>query len=208
MNPPEKAFRAIAENFALSCLEPEPIRFTGAHKKEVPRVKAAIQVAGDEQAFQIDTPVNRNAFLCGCLEYTFSEHIEHLIVGYGFRHGSTSKIDYIHHVRGDARTVAIPGTVERSIRLHEDSNSRAEAVVFHNHPVNPLNLFLDNLPLTSGADRRALENLALAPYQMLRGLLGGGRVLCYLGENGSVKQFRLPPLQSMLWHLQAPGISR
>jgi hypothetical protein len=98
--------------------------------------------------------------------------------------------------------VPIPELVERSIRQHGSSDSKAEVVVFHNHPANPMNLVLDNLPLTSRTDRHALERLALRPSQICRSLSGGGRVLCYLGENGFVKQFRLPPLQSVLARLQ------
>jgi hypothetical protein len=35
--------------------------------------------------------VNRNALLIGCLEYADDKPEEHLIIGYGFRHGSTTK---------------------------------------------------------------------------------------------------------------------
>ena len=206
MNPPEKALCAVVENFVLGCFEPEPIKFTQAHEKIVPRVRAAIQSAGEEPS-RFDVPVNRNGFLCGCLDYTEAENIEHLIVGYGYRHGSTSKIHSVHHERGNVGTVTIPPNVLRTMRRHHDQSNNAEVIVFHNHPVNPLNLLLDNLPLTSGADRRALENLALAPHQVGRSLSGGGRILCYLGENGFVKQFRLPAIQSMLGRARETGYS-
>lgn len=75
---------------------------------------------------------------------------------------------------------------------HYNRDSRNELLVFHNHPYSPLNFLLDNQPLPSAADRRQLAARALNPDQLLRAALGQGRVLFYLGENGQVKQFRLP----------------
>lgn len=201
----EKVVSAVAENFALGWFEPAPIHFTQTHEKAVPRVRAAIQSGGGAEPTRFSFPVNRNDFLCGCLDYTEAESIEVLIVGYGYRHGSTSKIHAVHSGRGAVDTVTIPLHVLRAMQRHHASSNKAEVIVFHNHPVNPLNLLLDNLPLASGTDRRALQNLALAPDQVARSLLGGGRVLCYLGENGFVKQFRLPTIQSMLKRTQASG---
>ena len=207
MTPLEKVVWAVAENLALGWFEPAPIQFTQTHEKAVPRVRAAIQSGGGAEPSSFAFPVNRNDFLCGCLDYTEAESIEVLIVGYGYRHGSASKIHGVHSARGTVDTVAIPPHVQRAMQQHHASSSKAEVIIFHNHPVNPLNLLLDNLPLASGTDRLTLEYLALAPDQVAQSLFGGGRVLCYLGENGFVKQFRLPTIQSMLQRTQTSGNS-
>jgi hypothetical protein len=73
-----------------------------------------------------------------------------------------------------------------------------ELIVFHNHPYNPLNFLLDNPPLASRQDRLFLEARALNPQQLARHMLGQGRILFYLGENGYVKEFRLPSIVSLL----------
>jgi hypothetical protein len=39
-----------------------------------------------------------SSFLIGCLEYAYNKPEEHLIIGYGFRHGSTTKIESLHHI--------------------------------------------------------------------------------------------------------------
>jgi hypothetical protein len=76
-----------------------------------------------------------------------------------------------------------------------DSN---ELLMFHNHPYNPLNFLFDNWPLTSRKDRLFLETRGLNPPELLRRILGQGRILFYLGENGYVKEFRLPSIVSLV----------
>jgi CRISPR/Cas system-associated endonuclease Cas1 len=81
---------------------------------------------------------------------------------------------------------------------HHEQRVDSELLVFHNHPYNPLNFLFDNVPLASRTDRIFLETRALIAPQLVRLILDQGRILFYLGENGFVKQFRLPSLVALL----------
>jgi hypothetical protein len=197
MNPLEKQLWTIAGKFALVQLEPQPIRFTRTDEIVVPRVRAAIARAESGALARFRTAVNRNGFLCGCLDYTEAEPIEHLIVGYGDRFGSTTKIHAVHHARGNADSVRIPARVSHAMWQHCALGSNSEVIVFHNHPITWLSQRIDCPPLPSNVDRHTLERLALQPDQLLRAFRGKGRVLFYLGQNGFVRQFRLPNLESV-----------
>lgn len=194
----QRFLRQITESALLSCLEPNPIYFREEHEVGVPLVRAAINRAVEGNLARFRFPVNRNSFLLGCLDYTESRAEEHLMVGYGLRSGSTTKINSLHHVTGSVGSVKIPSAIAHAMWDHYGGNEANELILFHNHPVNVLNLLLDNLPLASPADRMTLEARALNSVQIFRSILGRGRVLFYLGENGFVKQFRLPSILSLL----------
>jgi hypothetical protein len=142
--------------------------------------------------------VNRNSFLIGCLEYADRKPEEHMIIGYGFRYGSTTKVESLHHVIGETGSVRLPDTVAQAMWDFYEQHEDNELLLFHNHPYNPINFLFDNLPLASRQDRLFLEARALNPEQLVRGFLGQGRILFYLGENGDVNQFRLPSVIALL----------
>jgi hypothetical protein len=188
----------IAESAVLNCLEPNPI--TSCYDDELPRVRQKILAArgGKLARFSNHDPVNRNAFLIGCAEYADDKPEEHLLIGYGFRHGSTTKVQSLHHVIGAKGYVRLPDAVAHTMWDHYGQDRRSELLVFHNHPYNPLNFLFDNLPLASRADRLFLEARALNPPELTRFLLGQGRIMFYLGENGFVKEFRLPSVVALI----------
>jgi hypothetical protein len=136
--------------------------------------------------------VTRNAFLLACGDYTQEDRIEHLFVGYGRRHGSTTQVTALHHVTGNEHAVCIPPEIAHAMLTHFQAHPKNELLVFHNHPPHFPHFLLNHFPLASSADRRQLEQRALSAQQLLRTLAGEGRVLFYLGENHAVKQFRLP----------------
>ena len=193
----------ITESTILGCFEPKPI--SSCYDDELPRVRRKVLQARDGQLARFRDQVNRNAFLLGCRDYTDEKSEEHLIIGYGFRHGSTTKIESLHHVIGETRTVHLPDAVAHTMwdfyRQHKDN----EVLIFHNHPYNPLNFLFDNLPLASRTDRRFLEARALNPQQLMRRVLGQGRILFYLAENGYVKEFHLPSIIALLDRHAAAG---
>jgi hypothetical protein len=180
----------IAESAVLGWLEPEPL--TGCYADELARAGSGIGRAESGRLARYRKTVNRNAFLIACLDYTSARREEHLIVGYGFRHGSTTKVTSVHHVVGGSQAVSIPPVVAHAMWDHFNRERGNELLVFHNHPYQPLSLLANHHPLPSAADRQQLAALALNPHQLLRSVLGEGRVLFYLGENNQVKQFRLP----------------
>ena len=120
------------------------------------------------------------------------------MIGYGFRHGTTTKVQSLHHIVGGTASVHLPDTVAHAMWDYYVQDEHHELLVFHNHPYNPLNFLFDNLPLASRADRLFLEARALSPRELSRRLLGQGRIMFYLGENGYVKEFRLPSIVVLL----------
>jgi hypothetical protein len=186
----------IAESALLSCFEPKPI--SSWYDDELPRARQAILRARDGNLARFRNQVNRNAFLVACRDYAEQKPEEHLIVGYGFRHGSTTKVESLHHVVGQTNTVHLPMNVAHAMWDFYEQHESNELLVFHNHPYNPLNFLLDNWPLTSRQDRLFLQARGLNPPQLVRRMLGQGRILFYLGENGYVKEFRLPSVVALL----------
>lgn len=188
----------LATASIVALFDPNPINWTAQHERDVRRVRRAIQSATDQKVASFKTPVNRNGFLLGCLDFTEDEAIEHLIVGYGQRSGSTTKINFVHHAVGTADRVSPSQAMVSELTRHGAADSRSETIIFHNHPRNVLNHLFDNLPLASNTDRKTLENMALNLAQICRTLSGAGRVLFYLGENGFVREFRWPQLITIL----------
>jgi hypothetical protein len=186
----------ITESAVLGCFEPKPI--SSCYEDELRGVRRKILQARDGKLARFREQINRNAYLVGCGEYADGKPEEHLIIGYGFRHGSTTKVESLHHAIGETGTVRLPDAVAHAMwdfyGQHEDN----EVLIFHNHPYNPLNFLFDNLPLASRTDRLFLEARALNPQQFVRQMLGQGRILFYLGENGYVKEFRLPSIIALL----------
>jgi len=180
----------IAESAILGLLEPAPL--TSWYEDELARARSGLRRAQHGHLARYRKPVNRNAFLIACRDYTSVRCEEHLIVGYGFRHGSTTNVTSVHHVVGGRQAVSIPPGVAHAMWDHFNRARGNELLVFHNHPYEPDSLLGNHQPLPSTADRRQLAALGLNTYQLLRSVMGEGRVLFYLGENGRVKQFRLP----------------
>jgi len=99
----------ITESAFLSCLEPNPV--SSCYEDELPRVRRAIVRARDGKLARFLDPVNRNAFVLGCGAYTDGNPEEHLLIGYGFRHGATTKVESLHHATGGAGSVRLPDAV-------------------------------------------------------------------------------------------------
>jgi hypothetical protein len=182
----------IAESTFLSSFEPNPV--SGCYEDELPRVRRAILRARDGRLARFRDQVNRNAFVLGCRAYTDGKPEEHLIIGYGFRYGRTTKVESLHHAIGDVGSVRFPDAVAHAMWDYYERHEDNELLIFHNHPYSPLNLLLDNLPLASRQDRCFLAAHAFHQNQLLRRVLGQGRMTFYLGENGYVKEFNLPSM--------------
>ena len=201
----------LIEAVILACVEPNPLTFRAHDEEDVSRVRAAIKRGLTSKGAVFRDPVNRNAFLLGCLDFTETLPEEHLIVGYGYRHGKTTKVERLHHVAGEERSVSIPLYVREEIRRHHFQRTDAEVIIFHNHPrlgTEPdwfytLKSLLQDLPIASTADRNQLQHHALNSVAFLRQLFDQGRVLFYLGESGFMKEFKLPHLLLFLERINA-----
>jgi len=170
-----------------SLLDPNPVGFRASDERGVAPVRAACR-GRSETPQRLQRPLNRNAFLRGVLDVTEQEAIEHLVIGFGKRLRSTTRVETIAHGVGSARQVSIPAGLWNAMDQWLAGHARGEVVLAHSHPRNALNILLDNVPLASGADRDA----------WLRALLQGKRIRCYLVENGFVREFRTPMLLRLL----------
>lgn len=182
----------------MGLFDPSPVTWTAQHERDLPKIRPILVRASSGVSAEFKKPINRNSFLLACLDLTEREQVEHLIVGYGARYGSTTKISSAHHAIGSESSVQLSEMMARQLSSHSSSGHKNEVVVFHNHPGNIINRLFDNRPLASNTDRRTLESLALNMFQICRGFSGGGRVLFYLGENGFVREFNWPRLETIL----------
>jgi hypothetical protein len=178
-----------------SAFDPEPVRFRSDDERGVRPIREAVRTANGAPVSI--RPLNRNAFLCGCLDLTHAQSIEHLIVGFGRKHRSTTKVDRLAYTTGSAGQVAIPPWVALSIRAHMAADHSNEVVVFHNHPRNPLHVAFDNTPIASTPDRNVFTREVLNIISVVRSLMGGGRARYFLGENGFVREFCTPPIRKI-----------
>jgi hypothetical protein len=189
----------LAESVVLASFERHPI--SSCYEEELVRVRRKIARTKKCEFARFQDPVNRNAFLLGCGTYTRDKREEHLLVGYGSRYRSTTKVESFHHVIGGAHSVGLPANIAHSMWDHYGRHQTNELLVFHNHPYNPVTFLLDLPPLASQADRQVLAQRAFNAEQLLRTILGQGRVLFYLGQNQTVKQFYLPSVLRLLERL-------
>lgn len=187
----------ILDTVLSPLLDPRAIVFKEADELGVKKVRSVCR-RSLEQAVRLKKLINRNAFLCGCLDFTEHDEIEHIIIGFGNIHGSTTKISSIAHVSGASDRVIVPPLLDAAIMKHLQECHRGEVLIFHNHPPNVLNAVFDNLPMPSTTDRNTLLRFLLQPLLILKFLSAGGRVRLYLGENGFVREFRTPAVLTSL----------
>lgn len=206
----------IIEALVLTCMEKNPIDFRSVDEKEVKRALAAIKRNSSTKPAALHFEVTRKHFLCACLDFTEKLAEEHLIVGYGYRYGSTTDILNIHHVGGQERFVSVPDYIRQEIQRHHFHRTDGEVVIFHNHPrtgnepewLYTLKALISDIPIPSGMDRNQLQHHALNPVGLLRQLFGQGRVLFFLGESGLVKEFNLPRLMPFLEQMRSKKIPK
>ncbi len=189
---PNALIRELIAAGLASLYDPQVIDFRRTHEVGVRPIRQLLDLRADKMQ-KLRRPLSRNAFLCGCLDYTEDQPTEHLIVGYGIAAGRATRVGAVQHVIGEAGSVAVPARLEQAARGFVVSQPRAELIVFHNHPTSWLNAMFDNVPLASSADRRLLlKTKYLQPVMALKGLLGLGGIRFYVGENGFVREIRGP----------------
>ncbi len=195
--------KELTKNLFLSACEPNPVSLPLSDEADLLRAKRAIKRASGITVAALRQPIKRSSFLGACLDLTDEEPIEHLVVGYGNKHGNTTKIASVHHVIGEDHSVMPTPEIIQTIWQHTQQSRSGEVVVFHNHPQTWLNTLLGNLPIASSADRRFVEKLRYNPYQIAKLIFESGDVLFFLGENGCVKPFSLPSFDGMIEALRA-----
>lgn len=203
--PLDTILRELVDAGIASLWDPNPVVFRPEHEGGVRPLRRLLQQP-TEAVQPFTRPLLRNAFLCGCLDYTEKEAVEHLVIGYGAISGRTARIEAVQHTVGNAQSVPVPEHVRRAAQGFVLSRPKAELIVFHNHPLNWINALFDNFPLASAADRRLLlRTKYLQPLMALKGLLRLGGVRYYVGENGFVREFIMPGVLQTLELLREVG---
>lgn len=188
--------KELMETGLSSLFDPNPVHFKSEHEKGVAPLKRILKDSSTVVQIQkLPRKMVRNAFLCGCLDYTENELVEHLIIGYGMRRGIGTDIHAVQHVVGNKSSVNIPQSVVDEIATHAMKIPHSQIIIFHNHPHNWLNSIFDNIPLASTTDRMTLlRQKYLDPFQFMRNLVGIGGLRFYLGENRFVREIKMPSI--------------
>lgn len=118
----------ITESAVLGCFEPKPI--STCFDDELSRARKAILRARDGKLARFRYQVNRNAFLVACRDYADEKPVEHLIVGYGFRYGSTTKVESLHRVIGVTGSVHLPDATAHAMWDFYGQHESNELLVF------------------------------------------------------------------------------
>jgi len=204
MNTAESLIRELVGTVTSKAFDPNPVVFKDSDEAGVGPVKTGCKKA-NSSLHRFRSQLNRNAFLRGCGVFAADAAVEHLIVGFGFRHGSTTVVEQMAHAVGTEGAVSIPEHVSAAIRGYIQQEHANEVLLFQNHPRNPINVVFDNTPLPSGTDRRTLVSFHSDVKVLGKVLMGGGRVRFYVGENGFVQEFRTPDLLPLLDRMAQPA---
>lgn len=188
--------RELMETGLSSLFDPNPVYFQSEHEKGVLPVRKLLDNPSSQTQIQkLQKKMVRNPFLCGCLDYTEDEPIEHLIIGYGVKRGKGTDIHSVQHVVGKKNSVEMPQSVIDDITTRSIQELHSEIIILHNHPCNWLNSVFDNIPLASTTDRMTLlRQKYLDPFQFMHNLVGIGGLRFYLGENGFVREIKTPSI--------------
>lgn len=207
MPSPNSLVREFVGTILSKAFDPNPVAFKVADDAGISPVRTGCKKPGGT-LHTFRGQLNRNAFLRGCGVFTADAPVEHLIVGFGFQHGSTTVVEQLAHATGSEAAVSIPEHIAAAIRGYVQQEHENEVLLFHNHPRNPINVVFDNTPLPSGTDRRTLVSFHSDLKILGKALMGGGRVRFYIGENGFVQEFRTPDLLPLLERLAQPTAAR
>lgn len=197
MQSAQSSIRELLGTLISKGFDPNPVVFKSSDDVGIGPVRNGCRKP-DGNLHNFRRPLNRNAFLSGCAEFTSDAPVEHLIVGFGFKRASTTVVDSMTHAVGTRDAVSIPVHIARAISSHIQQEHANEVLLYHNHPRSPVNVVFDNTPLPSGADRRTLVSFHSNLTVLGKALMGGGRVRFYIGENGFVQEFRSPDLLALL----------
>jgi hypothetical protein len=197
VNPLEHLAKEVIGSAISSVFDPKPIAFKASDEAGTGPVRTGCcKPDGTLHIFR--SQMNRNAFLLGCHQVTSEAEVEHLIVGFGFLHGSTTVVEQMAHAVGTKDAVSIPTHVASAIAAYVKQEHANEVLLFHNHPRNILNVVLNSGPLPSSTDRRTLVSFNRDLVVLGKTLMGGGRVKFYVGENREVREFRTPELLPLI----------
>lgn len=138
MHAAETLVRELVGTVLSKAFDPHPVVFKNADEAGVGPVRTGCKKpSGTLHKFRAQ--LHRNAFLRGCSVFTADAPVEHLIVGFGFQHGSTTVVEQLAHAVGTEAAVNMPGHVSAAIRgciqqEHENEVFRSTKTKFLNRP--------------------------------------------------------------------------
>jgi len=203
MNPLQHLAKEVIGSAIASVFDPKPIDFKASDEAGIGPVRTGCRKP-DGMLHTFRSQLNRNAFLMGCHEFTCESEVEHLIVGFGFQHGSTTVVEQMAHAVGTKDAVSIPAHIASAIAGYVKQEHANEVLLFHNHPRNFLNVVINNGPMPSSTDRRTLVSFHRDVVVLGKTLMGGGSVKFYVGENRVVREFHTPDLLPLIERALSP----
>ncbi|MHB1545714.1 MAG: hypothetical protein ACYCSB_00855 [bacterium] len=202
----QKILTNIITSVVPSLFDPNPVDFKAQHENGVKPVKKAICDNPPNQLAIFKKLIIRNAFLCGCLDFTENLEIEYLIIGYGIKRGNGTDISKVEYAIGNNNSVKVISETKNRIHKYISQASKNEVIIFHNHPKSWINIFSDNIPIASMMDRDTLSrNKYLEPVILFKTLLNKGSIRFYLGENGFVREYKIPNILKIINRLSNIG---
>jgi hypothetical protein len=197
MNPLEHLAKEVLGSAIASVFDPRPIVFKASDEAGIGPVRTGCRKP-DGALHTFRSQLNRNAFLMGCHEFACEADVEHLIVGFGFKHGSTTVVEQMAHAVGTKDAVSIPTHIASAVEGYVKQQHANEVLLFHNHPRNVLNVVVNSGPLPSSTDRRTLVSFHRDAVVLGKTLMGGGCVKFYVGENYVLREFHTPDLLPLI----------
>lgn len=132
-----------------SLFDPNPVHFKKQHEKGVEPIRKELKDNSINQLITLKKPLIRNAFLCGCLDFTEDLSMEYLIIGYGKKRGCGTDVSQVEYTIGNKGSVPFVSETKNRINQYVLESAINEVIIFHNHPKNWVNILLDNIPLAS-----------------------------------------------------------
>jgi hypothetical protein len=195
----DELWKQIIDTVVSSLFDPNPICFNYQHEKGILPIREAVSNNSPNQIMPLKKLLCRNAFLLGCLDFTYELKTEYLIIGYGIKKGRGTDILQVEYNSGNEFSVTISEETKNRLSQHIQQGVKNEAIVFHNHPPHWINSILDNAPLASTADRDVLlRNKYLEPLILLKTIFRKGSMRFFLGENDFVREYRIPNILQLL----------
>lgn len=205
-DPIEAALLELAESRVIAELEPKKAGFL-VRRGHVGAVVRALRGAPHDAVLRFRTAKGRDTFLYACLcHLSHVQDCEWLIVGLGRRRGvgpeRPSAIEGMWIGRGDAASVAFTPLAQSLVRQQMEIVRNGEVLVVHNHPPHPIKWVIRQIvgwtPLASRQDRRTAHAAHAAMFRRIACGHHAGHIRFYLVDEGELKEFFLPPLETLL----------
>lgn len=202
----QAALLELAESRILAGFEPKKPVFLVRRGHVAPVIKA-LRDAQHNTVVRFKSPKGRDTFLYACLRHLSQiRDREWLIVGLGRRKGGglerPSAVEGMWIGHGDASSVALTALAQRLVEQQVQVVRNGEVLIIHNHPPHPvkwvISQFFGWTPLASRQDRRTALAAHAATLRRIADGHATGHFRFYLVDEGELKEFFLPPLETLL----------